>query len=386
MPVPKKKIRRRVPANKVSRACVHCKAAHVTCDSHRPCKRCVQKGLSASCQDAPRKLRKYLQENPAVATASSEGGLFESGFKQPDPSDPAQQHMQQQLQQMRSASPLEESYNDTHINQYFIGTMDSMHGEKSHYTFPQIVEEITQFKLANPLAFAIRNKRSCISFSIGISDHTTSGTSSSNISETGTLGTHCGLQYGSAMEIYQNVNKPYKYVQPYHDLNVYLRNRFGRDSLIQMARSMAEVRPSFIASMIRLKEPDLVFAEQCFQRTLLEYHECILLSGTPTIVWRRSCQIAYVSEEFTTLTGWTRAELLDKPTFLVQIMDDKSCVEYFRLFSKIAFGDFRGATMTECTLSTREDRGIRTTCVWTLKRDVFGIPMMIIGNFLPILT
>ncbi|GME83010.1 unnamed protein product [[Candida] boidinii] len=149
---------------------------------------------------------------------------------------------------------------------------------------------------------------------------------------------------------------------------------------------MAEYRPSFIAGMINLKEDDLIFTEQCFQRTLLEYDNYISSSGTPTLVWRRTSQIAYVGDEFCILTGWTKKQLLGKSTFAVEIMDDKSCVEYFQLFSKIAFGDFKGATMTECTLLTPSGKNIRTSSVWTLKRDVFGIPMMIIANFLPILT
>lgn len=155
---------------------------------------------------------------------------------------------------------------------------------------------------------------------------------------------------------------------------------------MSMSMSIAEYRPSFIAGMIHLKEDDLIFAEQCFQRTLLEYDNYVSISGTPTLVWRRTSQIAYVGDEFCILTGWTKQELLGKSTFAVEIMDDKSCVEYFRLFSKISFGDFRGATMTECTLLTPKHESIRTSCVWTLKRDVFGIPMMIIANFLPILT
>lgn len=407
---------------KVTRACIHCKTAHVTCEEKRPCKRCIKKGLAASCTDAPRKQRKYLVESPRVATPAFQSntmavehamlsdltavshqthignGLFESGFKQPSSND---------NNNRRSATPefinntiannnkvnvnettinVSDSYYDTHINQYFIGTMDSMDGRKT-YTFPQVVEEISQFKDMNPHAFKMRNRRSCISFSIGVLDDTQQADhhnwSSGNLSS---LGSPCGLLYGSPAEIYKNITAPFLYVNPYHDLNVYLRGRFPREALIQMSKSMAEYRPSFIASMIRLKEQDLVFAEQCFQRTLLEYNEYIGLSGTPTIVWRRSSQIAYVSEEFTVLTGWTRQHLLDKSTFVVEIMDDKSCVEYFKLFSKLAYGDFKGATMTECTLSTPQNRGIRTTCTWTLKRDVFGIPMMIIGNFLPILT
>lgn len=197
---------------------------------------------------------------------------------------------------------------------------------------------------------------------------------------------NCGLLFKEPSEIYSHIKTPFPYVRPYHDLNLYLRRRFDRQHLMSMSMSIAEYRPSFIAGMIHLKEDDLIFAEQCFQRTLLEYDNYVSISGTPTLVWRRTSQIAYVGDEFCILTGWTKQELLGKSTFAVEIMDDKSCVEYFRLFSKISFGDFRGATMTECTLLTPKHESIRTSCVWTLKRDVFGIPMMIIANFLPILT
>jgi PAS domain-containing protein len=153
-----------------------------------------------------------------------------------------------------------------------------------------------------------------------------------------------------------------------------------------MAESMAAYRPSFIACTNSLKEGDLIFMEQCFQRTLLTYDNFIRVNGTPTIVWRRTGEIAYVGNEFCILTGWSKDDLIGRKRFIVELLDDKSVVEYFQLFLRIAFGDFLGATMTECTLLTpKNDVKIRTGCMWTLKRDVFGIPMMIIGNFLPIL-
>lgn len=85
------------------------------------------------------------------------------------------------------------------------------------------------------------------------------------------------------------------------------------------------------------------------------------------------------------LTGWSRERLLSEHTFIVELMDDSSALEYFEMFSKMAFGDSRGANMTECTLLSPQGQHIKTTSIWTLKRDVFGIPMMIVGNFLPIL-
>lgn len=187
-------------------------------------------------------------------------------------------------------------------------------------------------------------------------------------------------------DIYSKIRKPYSYTPAYHALSAYLKSRFDKDRLLKMAKCMASYRPSFIACTNTLKEDDLIFMEQCFQRTLLEYEKFISYSGTPTIIWRRTGQITAVGKEFCILTGWTKERLLGQRTFIVELMDDDSVVEYFQMFSNIAFGDSRGAMMSECTLLTPNGQKLKTSSMWTLKRDVFGIPMMIIGNFLPILT
>lgn len=187
-------------------------------------------------------------------------------------------------------------------------------------------------------------------------------------------------------DIYANVRQPYSYTPAYHQLTVYIRTRFNREQQLRIAKCMASYRPSFIACTNTLEKDDLIFMEQCFQRTLLEYEKFISYSGTPTVVWRRTGQVAAVGKEFCILTGWQRERLLNENAFIVELMDDLSALEYFEMFSKMAFGDSRGANMTDCTLLTPQGKKIRTTSIWTLKRDVFGIPMMIVGNFLPILS
>ncbi|KAF5097656.1 hypothetical protein D0Z03_001353 [Geotrichum reessii] len=186
-------------------------------------------------------------------------------------------------------------------------------------------------------------------------------------------------------DIYSRVTKPYSYTSEYHQLTMYIRARFSREDQLKIAKCIANYRPSFIACTNTLKEDDLIFMERCFQRTLIEYEKYISFSGTPTVVWRRTGQIAAVGREFCILTGWPLKQLLSENTFIVELMDDESALEYFEIFSTMAFGDSIGANMTECTLMTPQGKGIKTTSIWTLKRDVFGIPMMIIGNFLPIL-
>ncbi|KAK9472968.1 uncharacterized protein V1510DRAFT_429781 [Dipodascopsis tothii] len=186
--------------------------------------------------------------------------------------------------------------------------------------------------------------------------------------------------------VYAAVTEPFSYTPGYHGLISYLKSRFDRAHLMRVARSMAAFRPSFIACTKTLKNEDLIFMEKCFQRTLLEYEKFISYSGTPTLVWRRTAQVAAVGKEFCILTGWTKEQLLGKCTFVVELMDDASVVEYFEDFSRIAFGDSRAATMMECTLLSPTGRKIPTACTWTIKRDMFDIPMMIVGNFLPILS
>ncbi|CUM65473.1 uncharacterized protein PRCAT00003116001 [Priceomyces carsonii] len=258
---------------------------------------------------------------------------------------------------------------DETINQFFLGPSESDHVQ----TFPDVLLAIEAMRAADPAVYHERFSKLALLFTIGII------TDESNY-------TPQEYTFKEPEEIYAKVNKPFSYTPGYHSLISYLRKRFPREMLVHMAESMAAYRPSFIACTNSLKEGDLIFMEQCFQRTLLTYDNFIKVSGTPTIVWRRTGEIAYVGTEFCILTGWSKNDLMGKERkFIVELLDDKSVVEYFQLFLRIAFGDFLGATMTECTLLTpKNDIKIRTGCIWTLKRDVFGIPMMIIGNFLPI--
>lgn len=263
---------------------------------------------------------------------------------------------------------------DSALNQYVLGPTTT-----GVLLYPDVIMAIEALKTTDPAVIHERNTRLALSFAMGIMPE-----GSSHIA---LPGGDYAMVFAEPEEIYAKVRTPYSYTPGYHALIAYLRSRFPKQMLVKMAESMAAYRPSFIACTNALKEDDLIFMEQCFQRTLLTYDSFIKLSGTPTIVWRRTGEIAYVGDEFCVLTGWPKSDLLtQKKRLIVELLDDKSVVEYFELFLKIAFGDFLGATMTECTLLTsKPDVKIRTSCIWTLKRDVFGIPMMIIGNFLPIL-
>jgi hypothetical protein len=201
--------------------------------------------------------------------------------------------------------------------------------------------------------------------------------------------------------IYTSVTTPHPYTQNFHHLIAYLQRRFTsqHSKTLSIAKSLASIRPSFIATTKTLNRDDLIFMEKCFQRTLFEYESFIEGVGTPTIVARRTGEVAAVGKEFQILTGWTKNVLLgrapnlnvnrghtgltpmtgsgansasvgagtatgkggfntpqrttvaeengdarkDRPVFLAELLDDDSVVQFYEDFARLAFGDSRGS-------------------------------------------
>ncbi|PGH19032.1 hypothetical protein AJ79_00066 [Helicocarpus griseus UAMH5409] len=216
-----------------------------------------------------------------------------------------------------------------------------------------------------------------------------------------------GMQVGvkkrsrSPSAIYNSVKEPYSYTSGFHSLTAFIQRRFSPQKTLQIAKALASIRPSFIATTKTLNQDDLIFMEKCFQRTLWEYEDFINACGTPTIVCRRTGEIAAVGKEFSILTGWKKEVLLGKepnlnvntggssgvmsggpssrgsftpriptlensgvptgrtqPVFLAELLDDDSVIEFYEDFAKLAFGDSRGSVMTTCKLlkyKTKED-------------------------------
>ncbi|KAG6020317.1 hypothetical protein E4U41_002885 [Claviceps citrina] len=276
-----------------------------------------------------------------------------------------------------------------------------------------------------------------------------------------------GRRQRDSASVYASVQEPYPYTAGFHNMISVIKHRLPPNKLVTIARSLGEIRPSFIACTKDLTREDLLFMEKCFQRTLFEYDDFLQHSCAPTIVCRRSGEVAAVNKEFTALTGWTKEVLLGKepnrnvfvgPTpqgsddgtdgntrsdattprlkpaalepnggrpqsvFLAELLDDESVVQFYQDFAQLAFEDSRGKVQRSCSLikyrtqdmvdgketpaaqksrtgilSSRvtkidgehgisrieKDGKVNCTYCWTIKRDVFDIPMMIIMNFLP---
>lgn len=230
--------------------------------------------------------------------------------------------------------------------------------------------------------------------------------------------------------IYTSVTTPHPYTTNFHALIAYLQKRFSNQpsKTLNIAKSLASIRPSFIATTKTLNRDDLIFMEKCFQRTLFEYDGFIEGVGTPTIVARRTGEVAAVGKEFQILTGWTKNVLLgrapnlnvnrghsgltpqtgsgsntggkvsgtgwntptqqrvsvsdadgekrDKPVFLAELLDDDSVVQFYEDFARLAFGDSRGSVFRKGKLlkyRTKDDeiaRGLKDAGDPKLRDDV----------------
>ncbi|WFD36506.1 Transcriptional regulator of nonfermentable carbon utilization [Malassezia cuniculi] len=94
------------------------------------------------------------------------------------------------------------------------------------------------------------------------------------------------------MQVYKNDTRPHRYTDGYHILLKYVTQKFEKADVLRIVRALAIFRPSLIALQMALSEEDEIFVERAFQRTILEFEKLVSFSGTPTVVWRRTCEIS----------------------------------------------------------------------------------------------
>ncbi|KAK6460661.1 zinc finger transcription factor [Scheffersomyces coipomensis] len=236
--------------------------------------------------------------------------------------------------------------------------------------------------------------------------------------------------YQSVQDIYTNNIMNFEYPHSYHSLTFFLKKRFSgnnlspeekqvkRSNLLIILKLIASYRPTFISAHKSLLKPyDLQFLEMCFQRSLIDYEKLSQLNSSPTIIWRRTGEIVSITDDLLSLLGYNLADIISKRTFIMELMyDDESIINYFKLFKSVAIGNLNSSIFTKCKLIKNQNKILETSSsnspslninhhrnnsidsggdecnlyiefcsVWTVKRDLFDIPMLIIGQFLPIL-
>ncbi|KAI7873689.1 hypothetical protein K492DRAFT_154627 [Lichtheimia hyalospora FSU 10163] len=438
---------------KTARACLHCQKAHLTCDDGRPCQRCIKRGLTATCMDAPRRQQQQQQQqqqtkqmyasNDAVSSnvhTSNQGILDhsqpptdESHMVDPTSSNAVLANLGAGLGFGSETAGLEYGFignmlgvgdwatatpasllatttdttattnnnnNNTLSHNTINNATPAMHLASSNNTMPTPMSSQQQQQAFSTSTTAQHQYLPSVfpmSATVAIAPganplaNEESNTSSFNNRPTTTSSPSTSssptIERRPTQKHYpeRKVCRPFNYAEGFHYLIEYVKEKMNREDLMRISRSLALFRPSFLALIMNLTEDDLVFMEQCIQRTLLEYEKLISFSGTPTVVWRRTGEVCLVSKEFLLLTQWPRHVLLDKKTYIYELMDNRSAVDYWERFSLHAFDNTDESCMSSCILKTPTQKPVPCAFCFTIKRDIFDLPSVIIGNFLPIL-
>ncbi|SMN21713.1 similar to Saccharomyces cerevisiae YJL103C GSM1 Putative zinc cluster protein of unknown function [Maudiozyma saulgeensis] len=210
--------------------------------------------------------------------------------------------------------------------------------------------------------------------------------------------------FPSVKDLYSNQDliKPHNYQLAYAQMKNILQEKFSIEAdqrlLPTLIKSILDnFAPRFMSLSSAMIPEDLVFQEIMLQRLLFQMEDtATLVNCTPMAVWRRTGELCFTSNEFLSLTGFTKPEIFSTNRFIFEFWDNESILDYFNKFEKVlAFGDsniespetlLNRTNFGRCTLVLKNNAKLNCASCWTVVRDNFNIPLLIMGQFLPIFT
>jgi len=199
--------------------------------------------------------------------------------------------------------------------------------------------------------------------------------------------------------------KPYNYVKGYARLSRWMDRNVSQESKQQILQPLSVLRPKFRAVAQSLRDLDLVFIEEAFERLLLDYDRVFSAMGVPACLWRRTGEIYKANREFSALVGVDGYMMRDGRLCIYELMAEESAVNYWEKYGHVAFDSSQKAVLTSCVLRYKpllnpgsnspnslrakpvddppNEEGFISCCFsFTIRRDKWGIPTMIVGNFI----
>ncbi|WVO14003.1 hypothetical protein L204_101628 [Cryptococcus depauperatus] len=122
------------------------------------------------------------------------------------------------------------------------------------------------------------------------------------------------------------------------------------ESRRRILAALAGFRPKFRQIALTLTNVDLVFVEEAMERWMLEYDRALASIHTPSCIWRRTGEIQKANQEFSNLTGVPASMFRDGQLCVYELMDEDSAVRYWEEYAKIAFDPSQRAFSISCTL------------------------------------
>jgi hypothetical protein len=175
--------------------------------------------------------------------------------------------------------------------------------------------------------------------------------------------------------------KPHNYFDGYMRLKAYIEDNLSNNGKERIQQAFSAIGANFKTLAQYATDVDLVFVEESFERLLLEYDRIFSSLGIPACLWRRTGDIYKSNKEFASLVGIPVEQLANGETCIYELFTEESLVGYFENYATAFSEPLCRAIQSQCIFKTNE----KACCMsFTLRRDDFGIPYCIVGNFLPI--
>ncbi|KAF8057061.1 hypothetical protein FPV67DRAFT_1529974 [Lyophyllum atratum] len=417
----KKKVTKR---RKVNHACLYCRRSHMTCDEGRPCQRCIKREIGHLCHDERRP--KVTDKQPtALGVDMSRTFAPVTVYQAPPPAQSSTNSAwPMSVPQGQFLYQPETLGNEFSVLSDFLETLD----EGSFFTSPPTNLGSSVLSYPNSTSQPTQPNFSADVSTSGSSTDTAEATppaltgeipveASTPVLPAATktekfLLTAADQESGSRNERLNRVIrskyeagllKPYNYVKGYARLSRWMDRNVSQDSKQQILQPLSVLRPKFRAVAQSLRDLDLVFIEEAFERLLLDYDRVFSAMGVPACLWRRTGEIYKGNREFTELIGVDGYMMRDGRLCIYELMAEESAVNYWEKYGHVAFDSSQKAVLTSCVLRYRPqlnaiaakqkegeegkeentEEGFVNCCFsFTIRRDKWGIPTMIVGNFI----
>ncbi|KAI8890999.1 hypothetical protein K501DRAFT_235927 [Backusella circina FSU 941] len=379
---------------KVTHACVYCRRSHMTCDEGRPCQRCIKRSIGHLCHDEVKTPNNQAnQPKPSNASTSStnnrmtQQGINGGNYHPAVPTIPQTQananlgsshllggipfygHMG--AGQLTFAS--EQMGNEISVISDFLDSLGSGNDPQGLYN-PNTSNQNT--------ASNNNNNNNNNNNAVNTTERfflTAADPSDGKLEDRLTEVINAKYEAGFL--------KPYNYVNGYARLQKYMDSNMSASSRQRILNVMGTFRPAFRSVAQSLTDIDLILVEEAFERLLLDYDRVFSSMGIPACLWRRTGEIYKGNKEFAALVNVPIEYLREGRLCIYELMAEESAVNYWEKYGNIAFDPGQKAVLTSCLLKSPnpENTSVISCCFsFTIRRDKYNIPTVIVGNFLPI--
>lgn len=177
--------------------------------------------------------------------------------------------------------------------------------------------------------------------------------------------------------------KPFNYVNGYAKLGKYLNEMVSPRNRLKIQSELSRIRAQFANIASNLTEWDLTTAEESFERLLLDYDRVFSVIALPSCCWRRTGEIYKANREFADIVGCDVDALKSGDISIHELFDEESLTNYWNKYGQLAFSPDSKGVLTAGSLVSKQD-GTSVACNFSfnIRRDRFGIPLMIVANFM----